>query len=227
MKKLVIVLGVICLLLGGAGAAYYFGVFDKGSSDSDVMTEPPESSLESEIAPATNSQVTESKIELPVVPKVDAYYVNQTTTSIKIRPDDQAPEEGIAYYGEKLTPQEIQGDWIRIAPIYQLEPGSEEISQWVKVSDLSVAQVPLEGDKWAEVLEQYLNQSDDYLLYSDEFLKVSTQLLKQGECRLADFEQVGGWIKSINHPQDVYFTYCGGIDARHKKYFNVATQKIF
>ncbi|GAL17908.1 SH3 domain protein [Vibrio maritimus] len=122
---------------------------------------------------------------------------------------------------------ERREDWIRIAPIYQLEEGAEEVSQWVDSKTLSTKQVKLEGKVWLDVLKDYIEDSDNYMSYQEAFLDATTKLIRQRRCRLADFEEVGGWIKSINHQDNVYFTYCGGIETEHKIYLNVASGEVF
>lgn len=222
VKKIVLGLSVAAVLLGaGGGVAYYLGYFEKPKS--------PENS-HSESGQLTKTAVEPTKVEEPTPepePIPNQYYVTRASETVYLQPELTATPDGIAYYGEQLNVMERRGDWIRIAPIYQLEEGAEEVSQWVNSAHLSVEPVKLSGSDWQDVLQEYIEQSDHYMSFQEAFLDASTQLIKGKQCRLADFEEVGGWIKSINHQDSVYFTYCGGIEAEHKIYLNVASGEIF
>lgn len=222
MKKILLSLGIGAVLLGaGGGVAYYLGYFDE--------SEPPQTSADRK-AQVPQALVEPSKIEEPTPePKAlpNQYYVSRAAETVYLQPETTSIPDGIAYYGEQLNVMERRGDWIRIAPIYQLEEGADEVSQWVDSAHLSVEPVKLSGSDWFDVLQEYIENSDHYMSFQEAFLDASTQLIKGKQCRLADFEEVGGWIKSINHKDSVYFTYCGGIEAEHKIYLNVASGKIF
>ncbi len=210
------------MLLGaGGGAAYYLGYFDEPES--------PQTSAARK-AQVPQAMVEPSKIEEPTpVPKPlpTQYYVSRAAETVYLQPEFTSTPDGIAYYGEQLNVMERRGDWIRIAPIYQLEEDADEMSQWVNSAHLSVEPVKLSGSDWLDVLQEYIENSDHYMSFQEVFLDASTQLIKGKQCRLADFEEVGGWIKSINHKDSVYFIYCGGIEAEHKIYLNVASGEIF
>jgi hypothetical protein len=222
VKKILLSLGIGAVLLGaGGGVAYYLGYFDE--------SEPPQTSADRK-AQVPQALVEPSKIEEPTPepkPLPNQYYVSRAAETVYLQPETTSIPDGIAYYGEQLNVMERRGDWIRIAPIYQLEEGADEVSQWVDSAHLSVEPVKLSGSDWFDVLQEYIENSDHYMSFQEAFLDASTQLIKGKQCRLADFEEVGGWIKSINHKDSVYFTYCGGIEAEHKIYLNVASGKIF
>lgn len=202
-------------------SSYYLGYFDD--------PQEPQSSIVDKV-PAPTVAVEPTKVEEPTPepePLPTQYYVSRAAETVYLQPEHSATPDGIAYYGEQLNVMERRGDWIRIAPIYQLEEGADEVSQWVNSANLSVEPVKLSGRDWLDVLQKYIENSDNYMSFQEAFLEASTQLIKGKQCRLADFEEVGGWIKSINHQDSVYFTYCGGIEAEHKIYLNVASGEIF
>jgi hypothetical protein len=222
VRKLLLGLGATVLLLGaGGGVAYYLGYFDDSQEAQNNTADK---------VPAPIVAVEPTKIGEPTPepePLPTQYYVSRAAETVFLQPEHSATPDGVAYYGEQLNVMERRGDWIRIAPIYQLEEGADEVSQWVNSANLSVEPVKLSGSDWFDVLQKYIENSDHYMSFQEAFLEASTQLIKGKQCRLADFEEVGGWIKSINHQDRVYFTYCGGIEAEHKIYLNVASGEIF
>jgi hypothetical protein len=222
VRKLLLGLGATVLLLGaGGGVAYYLGYFDDSQEAQNNTADK---------VPAPIVAVEPTKIGEPTPepePLPTQYYVSRAAETVFLQPEHSATPDGVAYYGEQLNVMERRGDWIRIAPIYQLEEGADEVSQWVNSANLSVEPVKLSGSDWFDVLQKYIENSDHYMSFQEAFLEASTQLIKGKQCRLADFEEVGGWIKSINHQDSVYFTYCGGIEAEHKIYLNVASGEIF
>ncbi|MGR5219444.1 hypothetical protein ACPV4B_04345 [Vibrio parahaemolyticus] len=224
MKKNLFVLLVFIIFLAAAGGTtYYLGDFNKPERE---MSRPQLEEDESESIP----KVVPNQIELPdeepqLLPEY--YYVSQSVETVYTQPDMTSASDGVAYYGEKLEVMERQGDWIRIAPIYQLEEGAEEVSQWLNAATLSDQPVALNGEAWLNVLTEYVDTSDDFIRFQDVFLQASTALIKENRCRLSDFKEVRGWIKSINFSDNVYFTYCGGIDTKNKVYLNVASGEVF
>ncbi|WP_234496987.1 hypothetical protein [Vibrio maritimus] len=222
LKKIAMALGAMAVLLSiGAGVAYYLGYFDH---DEPAANNEPRQVMVADnvVEPTTIEEPTPAPAPLPT-----HYYVSRASETVYTQPETNSMPDGIAYYGERLSVMERRGDWIRIAPIYQLEEGAEEVSQWVDSTSLSTKQVKLEGKVWLDVLKDYIENSDNYMSYQEAFLDASTKLIRQRRCRLADFEEVGGWIKSINHQDSVYFTYCGGIETEHKIYLNVVSGEVF
>ncbi|MGF1777878.1 hypothetical protein [Vibrio nomapromontoriensis] len=221
-KKLWAVLGGI-IVIGVAGSVYWFGFAadDEEAAESAVVKKSITPTMAVN-TPAVEEPTQELTVELPKY-----YFVSEASTPIRVQPSKDALVDGTAYYGEKLQVMDHTEKWIRIAPIYQLDEGEEEVSQWVSIAGLSTQPVALMGERWHEVLSGYLSNSDDYNQYKDRFIEASTALVESKQCRLFDFEQVGGWIKSVNHPDNVYFTYCGGIEVMNKVYLNTTTGVVF
>jgi hypothetical protein len=53
-------------------------------------------------------------------------------------------------------------------------------------------------------------------------------LIKEKICTPEDFEEVQGWMRSINYQErNVYFVYCGGLRVSDKIYFDVDSGEMF
>jgi hypothetical protein len=82
-----------------------------------------------------------------------------------------------------------------------------------------------------DAIAQAIQSSDDFSTYEIVFITASQQLVSTGVCNLADFKEIGGWVKSANHKsQPIYFTYCGGLPnptTNNRIYLNVRTGEIF
>ncbi len=79
-----------------------------------------------------------------------------------------------------------------------------------------------------EILDSYLVKSDDLKLYQETFRNSVAKLISEGECEPGDFEELGGWVKSVRYKdRDVYFIYCGGLSLKNKIYLDVNTNEIF
>ena len=73
-----------------------------------------------------------------------------------------------------------------------------------------------------------IKASEDLTKYLDTFVSVSGKLIDAGECQLSDFEDIGGWWKSVDHqPRPIYYTYCGGASNNHRVFVNVNTGRVF
>ncbi|UHS56019.1 hypothetical protein [Agrobacterium vaccinii] len=76
----------------------------------------------------------------------------------------------------------------------------------------------------ANEIEKSVSQSDDFKKHRTAFVTAATRLIERGTCTVADFEEVGGFLKSMNHKnKPVYFTYCGGMTIANRLYLNVST----
>ena len=73
-----------------------------------------------------------------------------------------------------------------------------------------------------------IKASEDLAKYMGTFVSVSGKLVDAGECQLSDFEDIGGWWKSVDHqPRPIYYTYCGGASNNHRVFVNVSTGRVF
>ena len=73
-----------------------------------------------------------------------------------------------------------------------------------------------------------VSQSDDYAKYEEAFATAARSLIKSGRCTLAEFKDIGGFVKSQSYKnQPVYFTYCGGMTVQNRIMLDVSTGRIF
>lgn len=102
-----------------------------------------------------------------------------------------------------------------------------EFAEWVRLDRLS-DQRPPDPAEGAAAHERLVAQSDDFGRYRAAFVRAANTLIEDGRCTPADFEQMGGWVKSSNHrDQPIYFTYCGGLTISNRIYLDAATGRIF
>lgn len=77
-------------------------------------------------------------------------------------------------------------------------------------------------------LEQVLKGSDDFTKHKKVFMAASTKLIQDRKCSLADFREMGGWVRSTNAPsKPVYFTYCGGMTVSNRIYLDASTGRTY
>lgn len=100
-------------------------------------------------------------------------------------------------------------------------------AEWVPMSALSKKR-PDDPAATATGNEALVAQSDDFKRYREAFTEVTTKLIADGRCTAADFQEQGGWMKSVNQYKDepVYFTYCGGMTLDNKIYMNAKTRQV-
>jgi hypothetical protein len=73
-----------------------------------------------------------------------------------------------------------------------------------------------------------VSQSDDFKKHEKAFVAAARRLVSVGTCKVSDFEEVGGFLKSMNHKnKPIYFTYCGGLTIPNRLYLNVSTGEVF
>lgn len=151
-------------------------------------------------------------------------------------------------FREAATPLEVKNGWTRTTKYYDgacengrsryVDKGQADCSaangfeggkfaEWVRSDQLSATRPPDPADT-ATDSEKLVAQSDDFNLHRATFAKVARQLIDEGRCTAGDFEEQGGWVKSVNQYRDqpVYFTYCGGMTAANKIYMNAATGTV-
>ena len=97
----------------------------------------------------------------------------------------------------------------------------------VRSGKVSVGSVQNNSALRKSLLDRALSKSDDFRKYRSEFLTAAKQLVSQRRCRIKDFEEWGGWIRSASHGWPVYFTFCGGAHISNRIYLNVRSGRIF
>ncbi|WP_373945197.1 SH3 domain-containing protein [Vibrio chagasii] len=221
MKKALIAL-LVLLILGGGGAAYYFFIMKKDPTPPEKVEEPVAETMEqpiSELKPV---------LELQPEPEQTEFYVLDRKLEVVEQPEIDGLITGYLYKGEKVEVLEKKGDWARISDYIVLKEGGPEIAEWVAMSGLSNDEVVISDKENKEILDSYLVKSDDLKLYQEKFRNSVAKLISEGECEPSDFEELGGWVKSVRYSErDVYFIYCGGLSLENKIYLDVNTNEIF
>ncbi len=220
MKKALIAL-LVLLILGG-GAAYYFLVMNKDPIPPEKMEEPA-----AEVAQQSDSDLAPI-MDLQPEPEQTEFYVLDRKLEVVEQPEIDGLITDYLYKGEKVEVLEKQGEWARISDYIVLKEGGPQTAEWVSMSGLSNDEVIISEKESLEILDSYLVKSDDLKLHKETFRNTVAELILDGECDPSDFEELGGWVKSVKYSdRDVYFIYCGGLSLENKIYLDVNTNEIF
>lgn len=220
MKKALIAL-LVLLILGG-GAAYYFLVMNKDPIPPEKMEEPA-----AEVAQQSDSDLAPF-MDLQPEPEQTEFYVLDRKLKVVEQPEIDGLITDYLYKGEKVEVLEKQGEWARISDYIVLKEGGPQTAEWVSMSGLSNDEVIISEKESIEILDSYLVKSDDLKLHKETFRNTVAELISDGECDPSDFEELGGWVKSVKYSdRDVYFIYCGGLSLENKIYLDVNTNEIF
>lgn len=220
MKKALIAL-VILFLLGGAGAGYYFFFMQK---DEPVVEQKPEPEQPSEPEEKPKPIMD---LEAPA-PEITEYYVTERRINVYNKPEHQALIVDTLYKGEKVSVLEKADGWFRLSDYIVYEEGGEETAEWVDSKGLSDAEPVIKEQERLEILDGYLQKSDDLKTHLDMFRNKTQQLLDDETCDPSDFEELGGWVRSVTYKKrNVYFIYCGGLEQENKIYLDVDKGEIF
>ena len=220
MKKALIALAIL-LLLGGAGAGYYFFSMQK---DEPVVEQKPEPEQPSEPEEKPKPIMD---LEAPA-PEITEYYVTERRINVYNKPERQALIVDSLYKGEKVSVLEKADGWFRLSDYIVYEEGGEETAEWVDSKGLSDAEPVIKEQERLEILDGYLQKSDDLKTHLDMFRNKTQQLLDDETCDPSDFEELGGWVRSVTYKKrNVYFIYCGGLEQENKIYLDVDKGEIF
>lgn len=219
MKKALIAL-VIFLLLGGAGAGYYFFM----QKDEPVTEVPPKPE---KVAESEETSKPIIDLEAPA-PEITEYYVIERRVNVYNKPEHQALIVDALYKGEKVSVLEKADGWFRLSDYIVYEEGGEETAEWVDSKGLSDSEPVIKEQERLEILDGYLQKSDDLKTHLDMFRNKTQQLLDDETCEPSDFEELGGWVRSVTYKtRNVYFIYCGGLEQENKIYLDVDKGEIF
>ncbi|MFV8412571.1 SH3 domain-containing protein [Vibrio owensii] len=220
MKKALIALAIL-LLLGGAGSGYYFFFMQK---DEPVVEQKPEPEQPSEPEEKPKPIMD---LEAPA-PEITEYYVTERRINVYNKPERQALVVDTLYKGEKVSVLEKTDGWFRLSDYIVYEEGGEETAEWVDSKGLSDAEPVIKEQERLEILDGYLQKSDDLKTHLDMFRNKTQQLLDDETCDPSDFEELGGWVRSVTYKKrNVYFIYCGGLEQENKIYLDVDKGEIF
>lgn len=156
------------------------------------------------------------------------YYVAANRLSVRLGPSTAATITNTLNRKQKVEVYEVKNGWARVSKYYNgaVEGKSEKVARWVSAQYLSSSK-PEDNFSSNTPLENAIKGSDNYSLYRENFIKLSKELIDQGRCSVADYKEMGGWIRSSNHkPQPIYFTYCGGFSKGNKVYINAETGAV-
>ncbi|MCK6265704.1 hypothetical protein KP803_20815 [Vibrio sp. ZSDE26] len=213
---------VLLLVLGlaGAGAGFYLFYWLPMQEANEMPSMMEE---EEDIAEVSDP---EQAIAMPKV--VTEYYVNTPTLGVRERPDYEAFIESVLYRGDDVTILEERDGWGRISVYYVYEEGGEEVAEWIPMEALVEDAPVITKQERHDTLMAYINKSDDFKIHEVMFLSKTDELLNSDTCTPLDFEELGGWVRSIRYSErDVYFVYCGGMKQADKIYLDVNSGEIF
>lgn len=222
MKKVIIGL-VLLLLIGGGGAAYYFLVMNK------EQAEPVEQDAPTQETNAMKDTMDSKPImDLSQQMEQKIYYVKERRVAIVNDPSEAGVIEGYRYKSDEVEILEKKDGWARISDYIVYEDGGEEVAEWIAMDGLSKDEVIISDEENLEILDSYIEESDDLLSYKDQFRKATKELISKGDCSPEDFDELGGWVKSIKFEnKEIYFIYCDGMKLENKIYLDVIKNETF
>ncbi|CAH0526258.1 hypothetical protein CTH30272_00823 [Allocatenococcus thiocycli] len=220
MKKALIAMMAV-LLLGGAGFGYYFFFMQKDQPEPTTEASSPEAQVKDEASKPVMDLES-------VPPETTEYYVIERQVSAYNKPDHNALVVDTIYKGEKVVVLEKSNGWYRISDYLVYEDGGEETAEWLDAKGLSDAEPVIKEQERLEILDGYLQKSDDLKDYLEIFRNKTQLLLDDNTCEPEDFTELGGWVRSVTYKQrNVYFIYCGGLEQENKIYLDVNSGEIF
>jgi hypothetical protein len=220
MKKALIAM-IAVLLLGGAGFGYYFFFMQKDQPEPTTEASSPEAQVKEEASKPVMDLES-------VPPETTEYYVIERQVSAYNKPDHNALVVDTIYKGEKVVVLEKSNGWYRISDYLVYEDGGEETAEWLDAKGLSDAEPVIKEQERLEILDGYLQKSDDLKDNLEIFRNKTQLLLDDNTCEPEDFTELGGWVRSVTYKQrNVYFIYCGGLEQENKIYLDVDSGEIF
>ncbi|WP_440878030.1 SH3 domain-containing protein [Vibrio natriegens] len=220
MKKALIAMMAV-LLLGGAGFGYYFFFMQKDQPEQAAEATSPKAQVKEEASKPVMDLES-------VPPETTEYYVIERQVSAYNKPDHNALVVDTIYKGEKVVVLEKSNGWYRISDYLVYEDGGEETAEWLDAKGLSDAEPMIKEQERLEILDGYLQKSDDLKDNLEIFRNKTQLLLDDNTCEPEDFTELGGWVRSVTYKQrNVYFIYCGGLEQENKIYLDVDSGEIF
>jgi len=158
------------------------------------------------------------------------FVVNADSLNVRQAAHETGKVTGKLYHQEKVEVFEVKNGWARISEYYDEEINglSTKVARWVFATHLSAQRPTKKNSTVNSPIINAIKSSDDLAIHQDTFVWVSEELINSGECTLSDFEDIGGWWRSVDHkPRPVYYTYCGGAANNHRVFVNTATGTTF
>ncbi len=98
----------------------------------------------------------------------------------------------------------------------------------VLASSLCFSSILFGAEPTDDEIDAAISQSDDYSKYEAAFAAAARSLIKSRRCTLAEFKDMGGFVKSQSYKnQPIYFTYCGGMTVQNRIMLDVSTGRMF
>ncbi|MDB4583759.1 SH3 domain-containing protein [Draconibacterium sp.] len=147
-----------------------------------------------------------------------------------------------AYYGAEIEGQaQNVARWVFATHLSPALPAAEKVEEGATIVEAMMSSDDLTGYQNIAAADQPVQRidanspivaaikaSEDLAKYMGTFVSVSGKLIDAGECQLSDFEDIGGWWRSVDHqPRPIYYTYCGGASNNHRVFVNVNTGRVF
>ena len=158
------------------------------------------------------------------------FVVTADSLNVRQAANETGKVTGKLYQQEKVEVFEVKNGWARISEYYdgEINGQSSKVARWVFATHLSAPRPTVKKATANSPIVNAIKSSDDLAMHQDFFAWVSEELIISGECKLSDFEDIGGWWRSVDHkPRPVYYTYCGGAIDNHRVYVNTATGITF
>lgn len=158
-------------------------------------------------------------------------------------PSNRCGVVGQGFFREGMPVHESKNGWLRITKYYDAscKDGNSEyvdsgqsscvahngiiegqFAEWVESKFLGEIR-PQDPAIDAYNNEKLVAKSDDYKKYKSIFLSTTLNLISKKRCSEKDFLEQGGWIKSSNHGDGIYFIWCS--DYSDRVYLNTKTGK--
>ena len=155
-----------------------------------------------------------------------SYYVSTDKLNVRLDPSTTGKHTNSLSKGQKVEVLEVLNGWARISSYYsgKKEGVSHSVARWVSAKYLSSNKPKQATVNTNSPISRALVGTDDYARYKTTFIKVSEKLVKNGQCTIKDFTNMGGWIRSSTRGK--YYTYCGGMSKSNRLYLNVNTGKV-
>ncbi len=219
MKK-ILIMGLLLLGIGGACTGYYLFYY---TPEQETADKPVDTEGQVEIS---HTETIKSIKDLK--PENMDYYVDADKLAIREATDKEAFVKRYLYRGEKVSLLEKKDGWGRVSAYFVYEQGGPEVAEWINLDGLDEKAPVITPEERKKTIQNYIAGSDDLVQFEEIFLDKTNELLNDGSCSPADFEELGGWVKSTKYTsRDVYFIYCGGLKLADKIYLDVRTGDIF
>jgi hypothetical protein len=158
------------------------------------------------------------------------FVVTADSLNVRLAANETGKVTDKLFQQEKVEVFEVRNGWARISEYYDEDINglSTKVARWVFATHLSAPRPTVKKATANSPIVNAIKSSDDLAIHQDIFAWVSEELINSGECKLSDFEDIGGWWRSVDHkPRPVYYTYCGGSINNHRVYVNTATGTTF